>query len=46
MTGYGHLLFLLGVIFFVRRQRDVAIYITLFTLGGFDTPRCDPYAPE
>lgn len=32
-TGYDHLLFLLGVIFFLNRARDVALYVTLFTLG-------------
>jgi len=32
-TGYDHLLFLLGVIFFVYRLRDVAIYVTLFSVG-------------
>lgn len=33
VTGYDHLLFLLGVIFFLRRFRDVAIYVSLFSLG-------------
>jgi hypothetical protein len=33
MTGYDHLLFLLGVIFFLYRMRDVAIYVTLFAVG-------------
>jgi len=33
MTGYDHLLFLLGVIFFLRRLRDVALYVTLFSIG-------------
>ena len=32
-TGYDHLLFLLGVIFFVYRMRDVAIYVTMFSIG-------------
>ena len=32
-TGYDHLLFLLGVIFYLFRMRDVAIYVTLFSLG-------------
>lgn len=32
-TGYDHLLFLLGIIFFLHRARDVALYVTLFTLG-------------
>ena len=33
LTGYDHLLFLLGVIFFLFRTRDVLIYVSLFTLG-------------
>ena len=33
MTGYDHLLFLLGVIFFLYRLKDVGIYVTLFAAG-------------
>jgi len=33
VTGYDHLLFLIGVIFFLFRTRDVLIYVSLFTLG-------------
>jgi hypothetical protein len=33
VTGYDHLLFLFGVIFFLHRLRDVAGYVTLFALG-------------
>jgi hypothetical protein len=33
VTGYDHLLFILGVIFFLYRMRDVAIYVTLFSIG-------------
>lgn len=33
VTGYDHLLFLVGVIFFLYRLRDVALYVTLFTAG-------------
>jgi hypothetical protein len=33
VTGYDHLLFLAGVIFFLYRLRDVAIYVTLFSIG-------------
>lgn len=33
MTGYDHLLFLLGVIFFLYRLKDVSIYVTLFAAG-------------
>jgi hypothetical protein len=33
VTGYDHLLFLAGVLFWLRRLRDVAVYVTLFALG-------------
>lgn len=33
MTGYDHLLFLLGVIFFLYRMKDVTIYVSLFAVG-------------
>ena len=33
VTGYDHLLFLVGVIFFLHRLKDVALYVSLFTLG-------------
>ncbi len=33
VTGYDHLLFLFGVIFFLYRLKDVSIYVTLFALG-------------
>ncbi|MDA1074317.1 MAG: HupE/UreJ family protein [Proteobacteria bacterium] len=33
VTGYDHLLFLAGVIFFLYRLRDVALYVTLFAIG-------------
>jgi hypothetical protein len=33
VTGYDHLLFLVGVIFFLFKTRDVLIYVSLFTLG-------------
>ena len=33
VTGYDHLLFILGVIFFLYRMKDVTIYVTLFSLG-------------
>ncbi|MBM4183743.1 MAG: HupE/UreJ family protein [Gemmatimonadetes bacterium] len=32
-TGYDHLLFLVGVLFFLYRLRDVVLYVSLFTLG-------------
>ena len=33
VTGYDHLLFLVGVIFFLYRTRDIAGYVTLFAIG-------------
>jgi len=33
VTGYDHLLFLFGVIFFLYRLRDVWAYVTLFAIG-------------
>ncbi|MES2322344.1 MAG: HupE/UreJ family protein [Pseudomonadota bacterium] len=37
VTGYDHLLFLCGVIFFLYRMRDVGLYVTLFALGHSTT---------
>lgn len=31
--GYDHLLFLVGVIFFSYRLKDIVQYVSLFTLG-------------
>src|SRR6478736_2381200 len=33
VTGYDHILFLVGVIFFLYRLKDVVAYVSLFTLG-------------
>jgi hypothetical protein len=33
VTGYDHLLFLVGVIFFLYRLMDVLLYVSLFTIG-------------
>jgi hypothetical protein len=33
VTGYDHLLFLVGVIFFLYRLKDIIQYVTLFTIG-------------
>lgn len=33
ITGYDHLLFLAGVIFFLYRLKDISIYVTLFAIG-------------
>jgi hypothetical protein len=52
VTGYDHLLFLIGVIFFLYRPKDVVQYVSLFTLGHSITlllgvlggVRANPYA--
>src|SRR5262245_39868894 len=33
VTGYDHLAFLVGVIFFLYRLKDIVRYVTLFTIG-------------
>lgn len=33
VTGYDHLLFLVGVIFFLYRLKDIFLYVSLFTVG-------------
>ena len=33
VTGYDHLLFLCGVIFFLYRMKDIGLYVTLFAVG-------------
>ena len=50
-TGLDHILFLVGVIFFLFRLRDVVLYVSLFTVGHSITLlagvlgglRVDPY---
>lgn len=37
VTGYDHLLFLFGVIFFLYRLKDIAVYVTLFAVGHSTT---------
>ena len=37
VTGYDHLLFLLGVIFFLYRLKHIATYVTLFAIGHSST---------
>lgn len=37
VTGYDHLLFLLGVIFFLYRPKHVVQYVTLFAIGHSTT---------
>lgn len=33
ITGYDHILFLLGVIFFLYRSKDIGIYVSLFAIA-------------
>ena len=33
VTGYEHLLFLFGVIFYLFRMREIGVYVTLFAIG-------------
>jgi len=33
VTGYDHLLFLIGVIFFLYKSKDILLYVSMFTLG-------------
>ena len=33
VTGYDHLLFLVGVLFFLHRSKDVLLYVSMFTIG-------------
>src|SRR5688500_9767971 len=33
VTGIDHILFLIGVVFFLYRLRDVVIYVSMFTIG-------------
>lgn len=33
LTGYDHLLFLVGVIFFLYRTREILLYVSFFTIG-------------
>ncbi|WP_228028521.1 HupE/UreJ family protein [Donghicola mangrovi] len=37
VTGYDHILFLLGVIFFLYGMKEIAIYVTLFAIGHSTT---------
>ena len=37
VTGYDHLLFLFGVIFFLYRSREIALYVSLFAIGHSTT---------
>jgi hypothetical protein len=33
VTGYDHIAFLIGVVFFLHHLRDVVIYVSMFTIG-------------
>ena len=33
VAGYDHLLFLVGVLFFLQRSKDVLLYVSMFTIG-------------
>lgn len=37
VTGYDHILFLFGVIFFLYRMKHIGIYVSLFALGHSST---------
>ncbi len=37
VTGYDHLLFLCGVIFYLYKLKDIATYVTLFAIGHSST---------
>lgn len=37
VTGYDHLLFLAGVVFFLHRAKDIGLYVSLFALGHSTT---------
>jgi hypothetical protein len=36
-TGYDHILFLFGVIFFLYKLKDIALYVSLFAIGHSTT---------
>src|SRR5215475_1744157 len=33
VTGYDHLAFLVGVVFFLYKLKDIVLYVSLFTVG-------------
>jgi hypothetical protein len=37
VTGYDHLLFLFGVIFYLYRLKDISLYVTMFAVGHSTT---------
>jgi len=44
VTGYDHILFLFGVVFFLYRMKHVALYVSLFALGHSTTMLLGVYA--
>lgn len=49
VTGYDHLLFLFGVIFFLYRMKEIGIYVTMFAVGHSTTlllGGCSRASPE
>jgi len=44
LTGYDHLLFLAGVIFFLYKLKDIALYVSLFAIGHSVTMLVGVYA--
>jgi len=44
VTGYDHLLFLAGVIFFLYKPKDIALYVSLFAVGHSITMLYGVYA--
>jgi hypothetical protein len=43
VTGYDHILFLLGVIFFLYKMKDIGIYVSLFAIGHSTTMLAGAY---
>ena len=37
VTGYDHLLFLVGVVFFLYKLKEIGLYVTLFAIGHSST---------
>lgn len=37
VTGYDHILFLLGVVFFLYKMKDVTVYVSIFAFGHSTT---------
>lgn len=33
VTGYDHILFLLGIVFFLYKMKDIGVYVSLFAIG-------------